>query len=594
MIKNRFCMVSLSLIFVVMLTILPAFATSEIVNDVSNDGLIVYTDGYEPGMFAEFTEPISLFSAVSYGSFAMSGITPWVTLTDISSVYLFENDGFSVTTATTDDGKLRVIANQQQPSFAATTGGLFGVRYDDNAYFDFQHSGLTFTQESSDSDTFIVNGTLTFQAYLKGLITLNSGTTVTRYAPFIPVGIQFLVDGAPVGDVISVDYDTTDSTTMTSWTSTVQPSAESIAFADYKIYDIDSRPELIGVRVYVELVGSNTGSFAFSTSNTVATIDYTVWAGINPLALSIDYVDTSAGVDYSVDLSAISGILTSIYTQLVTANSSLSSVISGIDDMITAQGTGNSYLSSAVNYLKSTVSYLGSISSELTATKGVLSNVYTRLGNMLDVLTDSKAIQSDTLTAVGEFDDNVTALLTASDGTEWFSYVNNNLILLYRYFANASFSWTPFDMSIGSLSGSASATGQNEFMQDAFQSIEDKLGRLAFVFASDDDIELKLEADPASDAFRDTFGGGASASDIIEISSTVGEVQVMFDSGFSVADLWQSLSGESWRSWFTSENAQALDSTGSPAAIDDEDPFNMQTYYDHLQAVEEIRSREED
>lgn len=160
----------------------------------------------------------------------------------------------------------------------------------------------------------------------------------------------------------------------------------------------------------------------------------------------------------------------------------------------------------------------------------------------------------------------------------------------YNYMATTVFPWQSYNMDTHELNAATNVTGQNNLFFTAFQSMEDKLGRLAYVFGSDEDLALKEESDPGTVSFRENFGGGASLSQISEGADVVEGVSGLFDSQYSFGDAFTEISGESmFTMWFSAENAAAVDSTGSVMALDDGDPYNMQIYYDRLQEVAEKR-----
>lgn len=163
------------------------------------------------------------------------------------------------------------------------------------------------------------------------------------------------------------------------------------------------------------------------------------------------------------------------------------------------------------------------------------------------------------------------------------------------YVADTVFPWQSYNMDTHQLNAATNITGQNNLFFTAFQSMEDKLGRLAYVFGSDEDLQLKDEADPGTDAFRENFGGGLSLGQISDGADVVKGVNGLFDSGYSFGDAFTEIANEDgFLLWFSAETAAALDSTGSVMALDDSDPYNMQIYYDHIQTVKEKREAGDD
>ena len=155
------------------------------------------------------------------------------------------------------------------------------------------------------------------------------------------------------------------------------------------------------------------------------------------------------------------------------------------------------------------------------------------------------------------------------------------------YITDTVFPWQSYNMETHQLNAATNITGQNNLFFTAFQSIEDKLGRLAYVFGSDEDLALKDSADPGTDAFRENFGGGASLSDIKDASELTTTIPQIMDSGFDFGDALEEIgSNDDFLKWFTSETWAALDSTGAAVAAD---PDYLSDYYDNLRKVEEKR-----
>lgn len=165
----------------------------------------------------------------------------------------------------------------------------------------------------------------------------------------------------------------------------------------------------------------------------------------------------------------------------------------------------------------------------------------------------------------------------------------------YAYLADTVFPWRSYNLDTHELNAATDVTGQNNLFYTAFQSMEDKLGRLAYVFGSDEDLKLKEESDPGTVAFRENFGGGLSLGQISDGADVVEGVSGLFNSGYSFGDAFTEISSEAgFFVWFTPECAAALDSTGSVMTLDDSDPYNMQLYYDHVQKVKEKREAGDD
>ena len=77
---------------------------------------------------------------------------------------------------------------------------------------------------------------------------------------------------------------------------------------------------------------------------------------------------------------------------------------------------------------------------------------------------------------------------------------------------------------------------------------------------------------------------------LIDVGSILDKTSDAFNSGFKISQFFDEL-GNSWFIlWFTPENAQQLDSvSGAAPAGEDEDPYNMQRYHDHMNSIRQSR-----
>lgn len=120
---------------------------------------------------------------------------------------------------------------------------------------------------------------------------------------------------------------------------------------------------------------------------------------------------------------------------------------------------------------------------------------------------------------------------------------------------------------------------------------------IASVYASEADIQLKSDMESTTSAVVSSFYDQTSTSSSSMTVETVQNVKgisdgmdALFSSGYSVSDAFTEIAdNDDFMSWFTSECAASLDSTGQVATIGDDDPYNMHYYYEQVNAIAESR-----
>lgn len=519
----------------------------------------------------------------------------------------------------------------------------------DNTYLDFQSSDFTFNQESAQADTFLLNGTLRFS--LTSFWEFFVSSTTTQYAAVDPVAVQLLVDGKPYGPVMDI---TSYASPYSAAFSNTAPVSAVVTFDNVKIYGVTSTPELIGFRVYVDSNydgGMYNISLPFQNSGVIVTNKNIVSWTTQP---TIDFVRESTSSD--ADLSNLGqlfqnglfngngvpfldivnsfledglfdsngeSLLTKIFNSnfvgagndflnplgsisTITNNTSLVNLV-----RVGFLGISNNLKNYLTNQNANGLDFLGPLGTQ-SSTTGLLSllNV-NRVGflglsaNLKNLLSTQNSSGLDFLGPLGSVSNSSGTLSLVNLARVGFLGLNERLQIesnqveslvstFSNYIRNSSFSWREYNLETHELDAAQSLTGQNQFMNTAFQSIEENLGRLAYVFASDDELELRDSADPGVASFKDAFGGGAKAKDIGQMKNTFNDVEAMFDTGFSINDFFGSLNSDSsWSAWFTSTTASALDATPTVMSVRGEDTYNHQAYYDHLAEVEALRNREE-
>lgn len=123
------------------------------------------------------------------------------------------------------------------------------------------------------------------------------------------------------------------------------------------------------------------------------------------------------------------------------------------------------------------------------------------------------------------------------------------------------------------------------------------VSRIASVFAREDDVILRDNIDGTLQEVITQFYDQTSTSSSSMTVETVQNVKgisdgmdAMFSSGYSVSDAFTEIAdNDDFMSWFTSECAASLDSTGQAATFGDDDPYNMHYYYEQVNAIAESR-----
>lgn len=569
---------AVAVLLALQLSVMSAFAS---VYDVSEDTElesltpIYYTENYVPGMFRD---GVSTWSVAAFGSYSAYNWNPMITSTVVDNS--IENWFPADVVPSVSVGAGSVSAEYLRQNVTAAQSSKLFLRGLNNTYFDFQSSEFVFSQESAGADTFYLNGTLRF--LLSSYWLFVSDSNYQFYAALDPVGVQFLVDGKPYGDIFDI---TSYSSAFTS-AFTGSPSTATVTFDNVKIYGVESAPELIGFRVYVDSnYAGGSKSFGGGSSSMFVSHSNTLNWTLQP---EITFVREGTASD--LDLSAI---LEALKTGLFNSNNVpfLDVVVSFLQDgLFSSNGTSYLYsLLSSVNngfFNSNGLSYLGNIDY-------TLDRFYKDSDYYLDLLTflkRGKMLNSDG--TIYDLGDTQTYFVSAV--RHGFLGLSQNIKDFNSYLEDSIFSWQNYNLETHELDSAQSLTGQNALFGTAFQSIEENLGRLTYVFASDDEIELRDEADPSVNQFRDSFGGGASVSDVAQMKSTFDDVETLLDTGFDIDDLFDSFNDDSsWLSWFTVDTASSLDSTPSVLTVGDDDPYNHYAYQEHLQAVQALRNRGE-
>lgn len=583
---KRILSLVLALLVLVSTMVSPAYAADEVYNVTDDTSAlsvpIYYTPDYYPGAVAEMRSSGLFANRIAHGSYSELNYNPsWFYKSGSS----YPSGDFSSITPDVVADQSDVSAVYTIPNTTLLNGSLLSFRLPstDDCYFDFQSSNFLFDQQSPQANTFYINGDLTFS--LRNLWSFNGSDSsgaaknASWYLASDPLAVQLVIDGKAYGDIIDV---ASYSSPFTALYNGGVPTNATVTFNNLKVYYQGDTPEFIGFRVFTGSAftdGQYTyGDFiALEVTNTI-----TFRCSEMP---DITFVQ-EGGDGYAGDLSGISGLLSGISGKLADIFSSVSSNLTLLVNYFTSAAGDN------------ILNYNGSVL--ILDQPRTFSYVFNRaMRGLRALMVDSSGfsyLQSTYLQV-----DGIRNYLRTSGGiswlqtiySDWFPYFvafKNAMDAEVSYSQNTVFPWQSYNMETHQLNAATNITGQNNLFFTAFQSMEDKLGRLAYVFGSDEDLQLKDEADPGTDAFRENFGGGLSLGQISDGADVVEGVNGLFDSGYSFGDAFTEISGESmFTMWFSAENAAAIDSTGSVMVLDDSDPYNMQIYYDRLQKVAEKR-----
>lgn len=615
----------------------PAYAVDEVYT-VSDDASalsapIFYTPDYYPGAVVEMRSSGLFANPIAHGSYSELNYNPsWF----YKSGSTYPSGDFNALTPSVTADQTDVSGIYYIPNTTFTQGSLLTFRLPstDDCYFDFQSSNFLFDQQSPQANTFYINGDLTFS--LRNLWYFNGsngdGVSVTEswYLASDPLAVQLVIDGKAYGDIIDV---TSYTSPFTSLYNGGVPSNATVTFNNLKVYYQGDTPDMIGFRVYTGSAFTD-GQYNYNNAGQFIAVDVTNSVTFRCSEIpDITFVQ-EGGDGYAGDLSGITGLLSDIRSRLTNAqggryletiwlslydysggrawldkmyhlmvnNSGVSLFSLTVDNLASiyyqlVDSSGVSFLSRISSFLSNRndngLDFLGPLGN-LSSTTGTLTllNV-NRVGflGLAQKLTDFLTTQSDVgvefLGPLGVVSSTTGRLSISNTARVGFLGIAKLSRDAQSYVADTVFPWQSYNMQTHELNAATNITGQNNLFFTAFQSMEDKLGRLAYVFGSDEDLALKDSADPGTDAFRENFGGGASLSDIKDASELTTTIPQIMDSGFDFGDVLEEIgSNDDFLKWFTSETWAALDSTGAAVAAD---PDYLFDYYDNLRKVEEKR-----
>lgn len=552
----------------------PAYAVDDvysITDDTAPASVIYYTPDYYPGLIAAMRSSMTFANnRIAHGSYASLNYNPsWFYKSGSS----YPSGDFSSITPDVIADQNGVSAVYTIPNTTFLTGDLLTFRLPntDSSYFDFQSSNFVFDQQSPQANTFYINGNLTFS--LRNLWNFNgsdpSGSvkTASWYLASDPLAVQLVIDGQAYGDIIDV---TSYSSLFTALYNGGIPTDATVTFDNMKVYYQGDTPDMIGFRVYT---GSAFVDGQYTYGNFIAVeVTNSITLRFSEMP-DITFVQ-EGGDGYAGDLSGIQGVLNSVLSAIQSGFSSLHSLM--------VDSSGTSWLSTISSNLVSFGRYLNDYGGFGSSSTGLSIGTLVRAG--FAGLGQMASASGRYLNDYGGFGNSTDRLPLGALVRAGFAGLASLENKSQSYVADAVFPWQSYNMETHQLNAATSITGQNNLLLTAFQSMEDKLGRLAYVFGSDEDLKLKDSADPGTDAFRESFGGGASLSDIGDAAELTTSVPKLMDSGFDFGDAIEEIGGnDDFLSWFTAETWAALDSTGNVAAADS---GYLSDYYDNLRKVE--------
>lgn len=188
---------------------------------------------------------------------------------------------------------------------------------------------------------------------------------------------------------------------------------------------------------------------------------------------------------------------------------------------------------------------------------------------------------------------------TSDSASPYYLYYNLTDNLYYSAVAKEDVDYIPYFNRIISWEQSiySAIDALGDRLSDSLGGVGESASKIASVFARDDDIHLRDNVDDTlkevTTQFYDQTSTSSSSMTVEAVQNVKGisdGMDAMFSSGYSVSDAFTEIAeNDDFMSWFTAETAQALDSTGNVATVDDEDKYNMHFYYDQVNAIAERR-----
>lgn len=337
----------------------------------------------------------------------------------------------------------------------------------------------------------------------------------------------------------------------------------------------------------------------FGSSHSIADL---VRAGFLGLSANVNAVtdainDIPSGTDYTSILNmienAVDGLesgLSTVNTSIGTVNTSVGGVKTAVDNVrtavnsaITALGTLNTSVNGTTTAVNTVNTTLTTIASRLISSAGPLlasNGVVGTVSNPVNILNVSQHGFAGLATLMGY----TNARLSASAGQDFTNSIgqlsqlsgDSSLTSITRIGFNAIralvagsesdniYTSTLYDNN--NTTKSANSTGLGPLLNTQLNSLGANLGKLAFVFASDDDIKLKEDSKPIMDEVNNIYDDSSdskvkvSASGIGSVKGFAGSIAELFDTGADIGDIVTIATNANSFRWFTAETAADIDS----------------------------------
>lgn len=126
-----------------------------------------------------------------------------------------------------------------------------------------------------------------------------------------------------------------------------------------------------------------------------------------------------------------------------------------------------------------------------------------------------------------------------------------------------------------------------------YDAIQDSDGK------SEDEEDLEEDSDSLFKKFlrfifrsNDSDNDRLTDDDFSVIGFVLDNIRKLFDSGYKVRQFFDEFNNSWLLVWFTPETARDLDSVSGASVAAEDDPYNMQDYYDHLNEIQQSRAEE--
>lgn len=268
----------------------------------------------------------------------------------------------------------------------------------------------------------------------------------------------------------------------------------------------------------------------------------------NLIRISLDAIEDDVSI-FESRLNSVISSLVSVNTSVGTVNTSVLSAKSVLDVILSRVETAANVAQLDSN---------GSINSSLAASgiDDVVRRGFLGIAAHLRVPYDVEFLNSDGNAAV----------ITKTSGVT-FQYVFNRGLLGLRSLLSGSETDNIYTLTLydnNNTTSTVNSTGLGPLLNTQLSNIGENLGHLAYMFASDDDIKLKLDSQPLLDEADSFFDESldsnvkVSADNIGSLKNYVGEASDILDTGTDADDFFSVVSNQNSWLWFSAESAADL------------------------------------